>query len=210
MIYSAHARGELTPPHGIGHDRCGSRQRAPPPSWRSSARVPPRSGPEGHRLRRSSCFRPVPPRRSSGGCRRAPATRSPARRRGSTRRPRAPARPCPRPGQLVDAEPLSRAVVLDAAAVHPPGQDVDAQHLVATGIPADAFAEAGRRSRTGHSDAVSRTLPGAHRQPPKSTTTLMSSGPRVSASVMWSGGTRREISRPSQSRSAAARTWAPR
>ena len=43
-----------------------------------------------------------------------------------------------------------------------------------------------------------------------STTTLMSSGPRVSASAMWSGGTRREIKRASQSRSAAASAWAAR
>ena len=83
-------------------------------------------------------------------------------------------------------------------------EDVHSQQLAATGVPADTLPEQRLFGRAGDGSAVLLRL-SCHRQPPpKSMTTLMSSVLRFSASAMFSGGTRREISRPSQARSAAA------
>ena len=88
-------------------------------------------------------------------------------------------------------------------------EDVHSQQLAATGVPADTLPEQRLFGRAGDGSAVLLRLL-CHRQPPKSMTTLMSSGLRFSASAMFSGGTRREISRPSQARSAAASASAAR
>ena len=113
------------------------------------------------------------------------------------------------PRQLVDTDGDQRTVVVDLVAVDPPGQDVHPQQLVATCVPPHSLAELGLLGRAGDGTAVLLRLP-RHRQSPKSTTTLMSSGSRCSASAMFSGRTRREISCASQARSAAASASAAR
>ena len=107
------------------------------------------------------------------------------------------------PGQLVDADGDQRSVVLDPVAVDAPGQDVDPQHLRAAVVPPHPLSELGLLGCAGDGNGASLSVPG-HHQAPKSTTTLMSSGPRLSASAMSFGGTRRVISRSSHARSAAA------
>ena len=114
-----------------------------------------------------------------------------------------------RPRQLVDPDALQRTVVADPAAIDAPGEDVDRQHLVPAGVPPNALTKVGLLG--GAADSAGRHMfRWSHRQPPKSTTTLMSSGSRCSASAMSAGGTRREISCASQARSAAASASAAR
>ena len=112
--------------------------------------------------------------------------------------------------QLVDADALDQVVVADPASGDPPGQDVDCQQLAAAAVPPDALTELGLLGLADDGVAAPVVALAVHRQPPKSTTTLMSSGPRCRASAILSGGTRREISRASQSRSAAASASAAR
>ena len=110
-------------------------------------------------------------------------------------------------GQLVDLDPLERTVFEDAGAGDPAGQDVDRQHLVPAGVPADALTELGLPGGADDS-GVQLVFFDFHHEPPKSTTTLMSSGPRVRASAMFWGGTRRVIRCPSHPLSADANVWA--
>jgi hypothetical protein len=88
-----------------------------------------------------------------------------------------------RHGQLVDPDAFHRTVVADPAAIDAPGHDVDGEQLAATGVPPNALTELALLGRAAHGDAAGLPLTGTHRQPSKSTTTLMSSGPRVNASA---------------------------
>jgi DNA-binding transcriptional regulator YhcF (GntR family) len=116
--------------------------------------------------------------------------------------------------EWIDRNPASSARLPKArprspASPAPADEDVDRQHLVPAGVPPNALTKVGLPG--GARDGVGLHLfRWSHRQPPKSTTTLMSSGSRCSASAMFAGGTRREISCASQARSAAASASAAR
>ncbi len=182
------------------HRRCGGHRRWTPPNIDRR-----------HRRRHRSSWRPAAPRRPpSGRFRRARGDGTLVRRRATIRRLPGWVRSLPRTRRSRTTAPgrASRRCVLRAA--RPARGRCRRGGTPIVEHPTAPLAEGFLLGRARNGAGPGIVCRGVHRHPSKSTITLMSSGPRRSASAICSGGTRREISWFNQVRSAAASVSAAR